>query len=694
MNHDLLFEIGVEELPSSFIAGALAALPGLAQKKLAELRVQHGDVRALGTPRRLALLVQNVAERQADLSEELTGPPVTAAFDREGKPTRAAEAFAGKLGCKVGDLRTVETPKGKYLAGTRRETGKPTAGLLATALPQIIGEIPFRKSMRWGAGDATFGRPIQWLVALFGDRLVEFTFAGVTSGRASRGHRFLSTGHIELRGASDYVERLRAAHVLVDPDERARVMKERLAASARETGGTLIEDEFLVGENLGLIEEPHVVAGTFELAYLSLPETVILEVMRGHQRDFGVRGPDGRLLPKYLTVVNTAENPDNIRKGNDRVVRARLADARFFYDEDCKVPLALRREKLAGIVFQNKLGHMLAKSERVELLAKELGALLHLPASVVQAATRGAHLAKADLVSLMVGEFPDLQGTMGREYALVQGEPQPVADVIRDHYAPRGAKDPTAPSDAAALVALADRFDTLVGCFGIGLSPTGAADPFALRRAALGILRTILARGYDLSLYAAMEKALAGFASVKLELAPSELFAKLGEFFAERLRGLLAAEVPSDVVDACLAPGSDRPSDVQARAAALAALEPAVRASAGEVFKRATNIAKDAPAGSPVRPTDVASDAPPTEVALFSALSALEQRLDSARAKSDWAEAFASIAAFAPTLHRYFEDVYVMVDDEKVRSNRLRLMRAISERCSGIAHFQLLSGAG
>jgi glycyl-tRNA synthetase beta chain len=694
MSHDLLFEIGVEELPSSFVAGALAALPGLAQKRLGELRVAHGDVRSVGTPRRLALLVRGVAERQADLSEELTGPPVTAAFDREGKPTRAAEAFAGKLGCKVAELRTVETPKGKYLAGTRRETGKPTLGLLATALPQIIQEIPFRKSMRWGAGEATFGRPIQWLVALFGDSLVEFAFAGVKSGRASRGHRFLSPGPVEFHGANDYVERLRAAHVLVDPDERASVMKDRLAAAAREAGGSLIEDEFLVGENLGLVEEPHVVAGTFDLAYLSLPETVILEVMRGHQRDFGVRASSGRLLPKYLAVVNTAENPDNIRKGNDRVVRARLADARFFYDEDCKVPLALRREKLAGIVFQNKLGHMLAKSERIERLAGELGALLGLPAAVVETATRGAHLAKADLVSLMVGEFPDLQGTMGREYALVQGEPQPVADVVRDHYAPRGAKDPTASSDAAALVALADRLDTLVGCFGIGLSPTGAADPFALRRAALGVLRTILARGYDLSLTAAMEKAHAGFSSVKLEIAPADLFAKLGEFFTERLRGLLAAEVPSDVVDACLASGSDRPADVQARAAALAALEPAIRASAGEVFKRATNIAKDAPGGAPLLPTAVATDVPPTEIALFSALAALEKRLDSARAKSDWAEAFAGIAAFAPTLHRYFEDVYVMVEDEKVRSNRLRLMRAISERCSGIAHFQLLSGAG
>ena len=691
MNQDMLFEIGVEELPSSFVAGALAALPALAKKRLSDLRLSHGDVRALGTPRRLALVVRDLVDRQADLAEDLTGPPVSAAFDREGKPTRAAEAFAGKLGCNVADLRTVETPKGKYLAGTRREAGKATLDLLALALPQVIQEIPFRKSMRWAAGDATFGRPIQWLVAIFGDRLVEFTFAAVASGTSSRGHRFLSPGSVELRGASDYVERLRSAHVIVDPDERSSVMKQRLSSAAGQAGGTLIEDDFLMAENLSLVEEPHVVVGTFELAHLSLPETVILEVMRGHQRYFGVRGQGERLLPRYLAVVNTAENPDNIRKGNDRVMRARLADARFFYDEDCKVPLAARRERLSGIVFQNKLGHMLAKSERIERLSRDLGQLLGFDAAAIDVACRGAHLAKSDLVSLMVGEFPDLQGTMGREYALVQGEAEPVADVVRDHYAPRGAKDPVAPSDPAALVALADRFDTLVGCFAIGLSPTGAADPFALRRAALGILRTILARGYDLSLTKAVEGAYAEFSAVKLELPLAGLTAKLGDFFRERLRGLLTADLPADVADACLEAGSDRPADVLARALALAALAPDVRKSAGEVFKRATNIAKEAPAGLPTAPAEISTESPATELALFAAFAQLDKQLDAARKTSDWGNAFAAIAAFAPALHRYFEDVYVMVDDEKVRDNRLRLMRAISERCSRVAHFQLLS---
>lgn len=695
MHHDLLFEIGVEELPSSFVAGALSALPPLVTKRLKELRLAHGPIGVYGTPRRLTLVVEGLADRQTDVSEELTGPPATAAFDAQGKPTKAAEAFAKKLGCSVDELRQVETPKGKYLAGTRRLVGEPTASLLGPTLGQLIAEIPFRKSMRWGAGEVTFGRPIHWLLAIYGGEVARLSFAGVTSGRTTRGHRFLapSTFEIATASAADYLRRLREAHVFADPDERARIMKERLLAAAREAGGELVQDEFLIDENLGLVEEPHVIVGSFDKSYLTLPETVILEVMRGHQRYFGMRGRDGKLQPRYLAVVNTAENADNVRRGNDLVLRARLADARFFYDEDLKIPLIARREKLAGIVFQNRLGHMLAKSERIEALTDKLGTLLRFPPDLVDAAKKGARLAKCDLVSLMVGEFPDLQGTMGREYAIAQGEPSLVADVIRDHYVPRGAKDPAHADTQSALVGLADRLDTLTGCFAVGLSPTGAADPFALRRAALGVLRTILAHKYDFSISAAVEQAYAGFAGVKLDLALAELAPKLGEFVRDRLRGLLTADLPTDVVDACLAAQSDRPTDVLGRVQALAALASDVRARAGEVFKRATNIAKEAPSGAPVPPKEVAADAPATEIALFAAFAELGKELDRALQAKDFATAFGAIAAFAPALHRFFEEVFVMVEDEKVRNNRLRLMRAISERCSGVAHFQMLAQA-
>ncbi|HEY4117560.1 MAG TPA: glycine--tRNA ligase subunit beta [Byssovorax sp.] len=686
---DLLFEIGVEELPSSFVEGALKALPDLVKKRLDALRLAHGEIVALGTPRRLAVVVKGLATRQPDLAEELTGPPVKAAF-KDGAPTKAAEAFAAKVGVAVSELKKVETPKGEYLVGTRRETGGDAAPLLPAALAEIAAAIPFRKSMRWGAGDFAFGRPIQWLVALLGDRVLPVAVAGVAAGRATRGHRFLGAPSVDVAHASAYVDALAKEHVLVDPAARARRMRERLDAAAKEAGGALIEDEFLVHENLSLVEEPHVIVGGYDPEFLELPERVILEVAKGHQRYFGVRGAKGELLPKYLAVVNTAEKPDNVRRGNDRVMRARLSDARFFWREDLKTKLEARRDKLAGIVFQKRLGTVLDKAKRIERLTKELGLLLQLPEATVMSAVSGAHLAKCDLVTLMVGEFPELQGDMGRAYALHQGVDSKVADVVLDHYAPRGAHDATAATDAGALVAVADRLDTLAGCFGIGLSPTGAADPFALRRACLGVLRTLLDRKLDLSLAQAFAAAFDGFDGVKLDLDKKALVDKLGEFFADRLRGLLEAELPRDAVVAALAVARDRPIDVRARTEAIAALAPDVRAGVGEVFKRATNIATKAPAGDP---PPLPADAGPSERALDEAYRILRQDLGALVDKRDYAEAFLKVRTLVPVLHAYFEDVLVMAEDPAVRDGRLRLMRAISETCGSLARLDLLGDA-
>jgi glycyl-tRNA synthetase beta chain len=685
---DLLLEIGVEELPSSFVEGALRALPELAQKRFSELRLAHESIHAYGTPRRLALFVRGLATRQPDLAEEVTGPPVKAAF-KDGVPTKAAEAFAAKLGCAVADLRRVETPKGEYLVGTKREAGQPAAALLPAALAQIITAIPFRKSMRWGAGDMAFGRPIQWLVALLGASVIELEIAGIKSHRASRGHRFLANQAVQIPEAKGYLDALRAAHVIADPEERARLMRERLEAAAKSAGGKLIDDDFLVHENLSMVEEPHVVVGGYEEQFLELPERVILAVAKGHQRYFNVRAIDGKLLPKYLSVVNTALAPENIRRGNDNTMRARLSDARFFYTEDLKHPLADRRQKLAGIVFQKRLGTVLGKAERIERLARELGLLLQLPEATIMAAAGGAHLAKCDLVSLMVGEFPELEGEMGRSYALAQGVAPEVAAVIREHYMPKGAAEPTAPTDAGALVAIADRLDTLVGCFAIGLTPTGAADPYGLRRACLGVLRTILDRGFDLRLSDAFRAAYDGYAGTTLDLGKDELAQKLGEFFADRLKGLLEGQLPSDAVAACLPVASDRPIDARARARAIADLDAATRASVGEVFKRATNIAATAPSGEPTPP---AGDAHASEKALYEGFLGLREALYRKAGEGDYTASFREIASFAPLLSRYFVDVFVMDPDETIRNNRLRLMRAISETCRTLARMELLGG--
>jgi len=687
----LLFEIGVEELPASYVETALELLPDLFRKRLQQLRLAHGSVHAYGTPRRLAVVVDQLAARQADLSEQLVGPPARVAFDKQGQPTKAAEAFAAKIGCELAQLKTVDTPKGAYLTGTRCEQGREVMALLGPMLSEICGAIPFRKSMRWSDGEVGFGRPVRWLLGLLGSQPVPFEFAGLSSSTSTRGHRFLAGEPIAIDEASHYLDKLHRAHVSADPGARRERMLERLREACAAAGATLIEDDFLVRENLFLVEQPHVVVGSFDKSFLALPEDVILAVAKGHQRYFCARSADGRLAPMYLAVAGTAQNTDNVRRGNDRVMRARLTDARFFFDEDMKVQLEQRRAQLKGIVFHERLGSVSEKVQRMEPLVARLGAMLQLDPVVVEVARQGAALCKCDLASLMVGEFPELQGEMGRVYGLGQGKPQAVADVIRDHYQPKGASDQPPRAHSSCLVAMADRLDTLAGCFSIGLSPTGAADPYALRRACLGVIRTLLDQGYALSVSEALAAALDGYSGKKLELTPQATLAKLSDFFRDRLRGLLMERFSTDVVDACLASGHDRPVDVRDRAQALTGLDAQVRSKAGEVFKRATNIAKEAPAGEPTDPKQVLADSHETELAVFRALGELDLRLAEAQKARDYPGAFALIADFAPLLGAFFENVFVMTDDTAVRENRLRLMRAISERCSGIAHFNLLA---
>jgi glycyl-tRNA synthetase beta chain len=555
----LLLEIGTEELPSSFVDSALGALPKIVADQLANARLSHGAVHALGTPRRLAFVVRDLATRQLDLDEEVVGPPESAAF-KDGRPTKAAEAFAAKLGTTVESLSVVERPSGpkqkagRYVVGRRVEKGRPASELLGPALAAVCGAVPFRKSMRWGDLDVAFGRPIQWIVALLGAEVVGLTFAGIRSGRSTRGHRFLAPGTFDVATPDDYVRALREHHVLVDREERARTMMVRVVAAARALGGEPDPEEALVAENASLVEEPGVVTGSFDRAALELPPYVIRAVARGHQKYFCVQKSEDDLLPNYLAVVNTAKRPDLIARGTDRVMRGRLGDARFFWEEDQKVPLASRLEKLGGIVFHNRLGTVREKVDRVVRLAEWIGGVLGFDAGERAAVERAARLCKCDLVTLMVGEFPELQGHMGRAYAKAEGEPSAVADAIRDHYKPVGAQDDVAPDDVSAAIALADRFDTLAGCFAVGLAPTGAADPFALRRACIGVLRTILDRGYAALVFSeALGVAYDGLTGRRLDLSRIETVTKVEEFATERLRGLLASATSAVVADAVLA---------------------------------------------------------------------------------------------------------------------------------------------
>jgi glycyl-tRNA synthetase beta chain len=554
----LLLEIGTEELPSSFVDAALAALPKIVADELAQARLPHGAVKAVGTPRRIGVIVRDVASRQLDLDEEVVGPPETVAF-KDGSPTKAAEAFAGKLGVPVASLSVAERPAGprqkagRYVVARRIEAGRPASALLGGVLERVCAAVPFKKSMRWADLEATFGRPVQWLVAMLGSEELSVAFAGVKSGRVTRGHRFLAPQPFAIDNPDTYVEQLRGRHVLVDREERVRTMMDRVDTAARAAGGTYDQEPMLVDENASLVEEPHVVTGSFDRAFLALPAALIRAVARGHQKYFCVQQANDELLPNYLAVVNTANRPDLIAKGTDRVMRARLTDARFFWEEDRKTPLDARYDKLAGIVFHHRLGTVREKVDRVEHLAARIGDVLGLDGVRRAEITRAARLCKCDLVTLMVGEFPELQGQMGRAYAIAQGESSGVADAIRDHYKPVGAQDDVAPDDVSAAIALADRFDTLAGCFAVGLAPTGAADPFALRRACIAVLRTLLDRGYaSLEFSDLLALAYDGLAGKKLDLSKTEAIVKIEEFAAERLRGLLASATSNPVADAVL----------------------------------------------------------------------------------------------------------------------------------------------
>jgi glycyl-tRNA synthetase beta chain len=568
----LLLEIGCEELPSSFVDAALEALPDLFRTRLGALRLTHDEIQALGTPRRLTAIVRAVADAQSDLDETVVGPPETAAY-KDGKPTKAAEAFANKLGVALDALAVQDVAAqggkkpGRYLVGRRVEKGRPAAELLGPMLADVCRSIPFRKSMRWADYDTTFGRPVQWLVGLAGDRVIDFEFAHQRSGRRTRGHRFLAPAFFDIGDASSYVEQLRLAHVLVDRREREHTMMERVNEAARALGGVADPDPDLIRENASLVEEPHVVAGGFDPAFLELPAAVIRAVARGHQKYFVVQKtaqPDAALLPHYLAVVNTAKNPANVRKGTDRVMRARLADARFFFDEDKKLPLERRVDKLAGIVFHARLGTVRDKVARMEKIARHLADRLGLDSDAGAMVERAAHLCKADLVTLMVGEFPELQGTMGRAYALASGEPPRVADAVRDHYAPVGHDGAVATDDVARVVGLADRVDTLAGGLAVGLQPTGAADPFALRRACIGVLRTLLEEApgayarVDLSEVASFAHGLfgqtwSGTAAPKLDHDAAATTSLFEAFATERLRGLLETRTSRAAASAVLA---------------------------------------------------------------------------------------------------------------------------------------------
>jgi len=703
---DLLLEIGTEEIPARFIDGALEGLAAAARGTFAEHGLEFGAVRTMGTPRRLALCVTDLRLRQEDRVTEVRGPSRQAAFDAEGRPTRAALGFARAQGVDVADLEVRSTPAGDYVFAVRREAGRPAAQVLAEGLPELVARLEFPRTMRWGRGDFAFVRPIHWVVALLGKDEVRFSVAGVASGRCSRGHRFLHPGPVEIDGPSAYVATMEAARVLVDPAARRERIRSQVEAAARAAGGRAAVDETLLTEVTHLVEWPEAVTGRFDEAFLDLPEAVLVTVMRHHQRYFPVVDEAGRLLPAFVTVANGIAG-QAVRLGNEGVLRARLADARFFHDEDLKAPLAERVERLGEVGFVEGLGSMRDKVERVRTLARHLvEAAGHPDAAGLPAASglpavvdRAALLCKADLVTQMVRELPELEGVMGREYALKSGEDPAVAQAIFEHTLPRFAGDALPDSPAGTILALADKLDTVAACFAAGIRPTGSQDPYGLRRQALGVVQVLLKAGLPLDLADLVDRALAGFgpAAPNAEgTAPdrepdrASVRRDLLEFFSARLRTVLdEAGISYDVADAVLDRGPGAPVVTLARARALQEFKdrPAF-ADLKAAYIRVSGLGEKAPHAR------VAAErfTEPAERALWDAFQQAWAGGARALERGDYGAYLETMAALRPEVDRFFDGVLVMTDDPAVRENRLALLRRVLEAMNAVGHVGKLVG--
>jgi glycyl-tRNA synthetase beta chain len=683
---ELFLEIGTEEIPAGFIPRAMAEMEAMITKELTNARLSFGEVRTLATPRRLALVVKAIPAVQPDAEITATGPSKKAAFDADGKPTKAAEGFARGQGVDVSQLQVISTDKGEYLAITKLETGRPTHELLSEFLPALIANIPFRKSMRWGDLDVRFARPIHWIVALFDGVVVPFAFGNIESGTTSRGHRFMANTTFPVRDFSHYLEECERHFVIADPERRKEIIRRETHRVALASGGHLLPDEELLEQVTYLVEYPSAVAGTFSAEFLKVPKEVLITSMRSHQRYFSILDANGRLMPGFITINNTlTDDPSVVVKGNERVLRARLSDARFFFEEDQKVKLDERVEELKKVVYQQKLGTSFEKMERFRALAEGLAEKLN-PA-VKSQTSRAAWLCKADLITGMVGEFPEVQGIMGREYALLEGETPEVANAIAEHYLPSQAGGELPASNIGAFVSIADKLDTICGCFGVGLIPTGAADPYALRRATIGIISIILDKGYHLSLPALIGQSLE-LLSAKLTRPPEQVTVDVVEFFRGRFVNLLGNEFAGDAVDAAVSAGFKDLVDVRARIEALAAFKnhPDFEPLAG-AFKRVGNIIKEGINAT----VDPALLQDPAEKALYEAFQAVKSTVDAKVTSGAWLDALTVIATLRGPVDTFFDQVMVMAEDQLVRTNRLALLTAIAGMFGRIADFSRIA---
>jgi glycyl-tRNA synthetase beta chain len=686
MGKELLLEIGTEEIPAGFISRALEEMALSIRRELDANRIAHAEVRTLGTPRRLVLLVEDVADKQEDVEREKLGPPLHTAFDAKGKPSKAAVGFAKGQGLKVEDLKVVERGKGEYLCAVRKEEGKASSSLLAEILPRVIGSIPFPKSMRWSTVNIRFARPIHWILALFDGRVIPFTFGGIGSGNRSYGHRFMSPHAFEVRDFQAYERQLKSAFVIVDPQERGKMIEEGIAKVAKEVSGKVLSNQDLLEEVTYLVEYPTAIVGTFDREFLALPREVVINAMEEHQRYFPIVDKRGDLMPYFACVCNTrTPNMETVKKGNERVLRARLSDAKFFFEEDTKEPLDRKVEALKGVIFQAQLGTSYEKVLRFKELALYLAGRFR--PDLKEKVARAAMLCKADLVTGMVGEFPNLQGVVGREYALISGEDEEVAAAIFEHYLPAFAGDRLPSGPIGDFISIADKVDTIVGCFGIGLIPTGAGDPFALRRQALGVIRILLGKGYSVSLGEIIGKSLE-LLEEKLTISSDETRNAVTDFVRSRFQNLLISEgYPFDVVEAVMSVHFDDPLECRGRIEAITRLKAEVELLAlATSFKRVTHIVKGTSPGE----VNASLLQDPSEKALFERYLQVKREVEKNIAEKAYEGALMEMMKLKDPIDDLFDSVLIMDEIREKRENRLALLGNITALFFRIADFSKL----
>jgi glycyl-tRNA synthetase beta chain len=700
---ELLFEIGAEEIPAGMLPRAVAELKTILEKHMIAENLGDGaTVETFGGPRRLTAWVRGIIAKQADVEIEVTGPPKSIAYDNVGAPTRAAVSFAEKQGVPLHALHLVQTPKGESVAARITKRGRTAHELLLEILPRVIHDLNWPKTMTWtGLEGARFIRPIRWLVALLDGKPLKFSFGGVTAGDATRGHRFLGKPEIRVKDFADYEKKLRANGVIVRPEERREKIARELAAYAKRSGFRVHEDENLL-ELVGYLNEyPTVIEGDFDPSFLELPDEILITVMRGHQKYFAVEARGGELAPHFLAVINLAKDTQGlVRAGHERVLRARFADARFFWEADQKIKLADYLPKLQKVTYESRLGSYFDKVERVRALARWLGEQwfnLGMLQAHVADADRAAELAKCDLATEMVREFTELQGVVGGLYAKAQGEPEEVADAVYDHYRPVGLDDPIPRNLTGCAVALADKLDSIVGCFSVGVVPTGSSDPYALRRAALGIVKIILEKKVLVPLplaIGAASKALLTYPPKKAVTPQQET--QVLEFLLERARFVLREKsgYAYDEVNAVFRAGSDDLADVEKRLRALKAIRKTKNFEPLAVsFKRIRRIIEKAnlPAEAlqHVNKDLFEKDA---EKALYAAVRKAAGRVAEDKRAGRYQEALEEIARLRKVVDQFFVDVMVMAEDEAVRKNRLALLVELLREFTTIADFSELGG--